>query len=266
MKQSVKSINPAAACLAESDPTIKCRCVAELKRDGTFYQGDPINLAPGRPERPTLVDPRNLPKRKLSTAKGHAAFVHAICHIEFTAINLALDAVVRFSGMPTQYYADWIGVAIEEAKHFSLLDAHLKSLGFAYGDFAAHDGLWDMAERTSDDVLRRMALIPRVMEARGLDVTPNMLVRLESIGDHQGGSILNTILRDEIGHVAIGSRWFASICASRGLDSLTTFGRIIAAELGQIRASRLNRSARLAAGFSNAELELLLDPAKRKQS
>lgn len=164
--------------------------------------------------------------------------------------------------MPRQFYTDWIGVAIEEATHFSLLEKHLASLGFAYGDFAAHDGLWDMAERTGDDVLRRMALIPRVMEARGLDVTPNMVIRLESVGDEVGANILKIILRDEIGHVGIGSRWFASICASRKLEPVSTFARIIAAELGSVRSSQLNRTARLAAGFSIDELELLTNPEK----
>ena len=266
MKRASIPHNPVAICLAECDPATKCRCVAALQPNDARIEGSPASLTPGRPSLPELVNPRDLPRRKLSTNKGHAAFVHAICHIEFTAINLALDATVRFGGMPPQYYADWLGVAKEEAEHFLLLDSHLRTLGFEYGEFSAHDGLWDLAERTSHDLLKRMALIPRVMEARGLDVTPNMVVRLESIGDDVGASILNIILNDEIGHVAIGSRWFAYLCETRGLDTLTTFGQIIAAELGEIRSSQLNLTARLAAGFSPAELDLLVNSSARKPS
>jgi uncharacterized ferritin-like protein (DUF455 family) len=203
------------------------------------------------------VHPRDLPRRQLGTREGHAAFVHAICHIEFTAINLALDAVVRFGGMPGLFYADWVEIALEEARHFSMLAGHLATLGHAYGDFDAHDGLWDMAERTADDVLRRMALVPRVMEARGLDVTPGMIVRLRAIGDAAGARILEHILDDEIGHVAIGSRWFNAICKARGLEPVLTFTELVAAELGTPRTSAINRPARLAAGFSELELDLL---------
>ncbi len=219
--------------------------------------GAPRFVAPGRPPKPILVHPRDLPRRQLGSPTGHAAFIHAICHIEFTAINLALDAVVRFAGLPAEFYTDWVGVASEEALHFSLLETHLRSLGYAYGDFDAHDGLWDMAERTGDDVLRRMALVPRVMEARGLDVTPGMIVRLRAIGDEDGARLLERILNDEIEHVGIGSRWFTYACDQRELDPVTTFQEIVGAELGAIRSDSLNRGARLAAGFSPAELDSL---------
>ncbi|MFT4563123.1 MAG: uncharacterized ferritin-like protein (DUF455 family) [Gammaproteobacteria bacterium] len=253
-------LDAAARCLRQSDPTKKCTGVAALfeARDG--LRGECQAVLVGRPALPQLVDPRELPRRKLGSQLGHGAFVHAICHIEFTAINLALDAAVRFDGMPDDYYRDWISVAAEEAEHFSLLQCHLNSIGYVYGDFTAHDGLWDMAERTSGDVLRRMALVPRVMEARGLDVTPDMIVRLRSVGDLAGAAILEKILDDEIGHVAIGSRWFAWLCATRGLNQQDTFTEIVAAELGNVRTNRLNRSARLAAGFSESELDCLIAP------
>jgi len=138
-----------------------------------------------------------------------------------------------------------------------LLVAHLDSLGYCYGDFVAHDGLWDMALRTGDDVLRRMALVPRVMEARGLDVTPSMIDRLNGIGDAAGARLLERILADEIGHVAIGSRWFEVACRERGLEPEHTFIELVRAELGTVRAANLNRSARLAAGFTPGEIDRL---------
>ena len=251
-------VDRAAACLADPDPRSKCTLVAALHEQSSVTLGSaPPDVAVGRPSKPALVHPRDLPRRQLGSAIGHAAFIHAICHIEFTAINLALDAVVRFTGLPAEFYTDWVGVAAEEALHFSLLATHLQSLGYAYGDFDAHDGLWDMAERTGDDVLRRMALVPRVMEARGLDVTPGMIVRLRAIEDEDGARILERILNDEIEHVRIGSRWFAYACDQRELDPVTTFQEIVGAELGAIRSDSLNRGARLAAGFSSAELDSL---------
>lgn len=257
MDHSTNLIEAAAVCLRETDPACKCRAVELLNANPPSRLGAPVPVKVGRPDRPLLVNPRDLPRRKLSTQEGHAAFIHAICHIEFTAINLALDAVVRFGRMPGQYYTDWLAVAAEEAIHFSLLAEHLGSFGFRYGDFFAHDGLWDMAERTSDDVLRRMALVPRVMEARGLDVTPNMVVRLKSINDLNGASILQRILTDEVGHVRVGSDWFSFVCEGRGLDPVATFVALVNEHFGAVRAAKLNRPARLAAGFSELELDLL---------
>lgn len=251
-------IAAAIRCLEIRDPAAKCVRVAALpERPAAFTTRAAIPRVPGRPAQPELVDPRHLPRRQLGTQAGHAAFVHAICHIEFTAINLALDAAVRFPGMPAGYYADWIGVAKEEALHYSLLDRHLRSLGYAYGDFAAHNGLWDMAERTGDDILRRLALVPRVMEARGLDVTPPMIKRLQAIGDLAGAQILERILADEIGHVAIGSHWFKTVCRDRAVDPEATFAELVTAEFGTLRAGAMNYPARQAAGFSTAELDAL---------
>lgn len=173
---------------------------------------------PGRPLRPLLVQPSALKSRAVGTPEGHASLIHALAHIEANAINLALDIVWRFSNMPEAFYRDWWQVAVEEALHFQLLEAHLLTLGYAYGDFPAHDGLWDMADRTRDDVLARLALVPRTLEARGLDATPAIRNKLVSIGDQPGAAILDIILRDEIGHVATGNHWYGVLCSQRGLD------------------------------------------------
>ena len=212
---------------------------------------------PGRPAQPILVSPNQLPVRAMKTREGRAAQIHAMAHIEFNAINLALDALVRFSGLPPAYYADWLQVADEEALHFDLLAQHLQHLGFAYGDFPAHNGLWEMAERTRDDVLARMALVPRTLEARGLDASPQVRAKLWQAGDRRAAEILDVILRDEIGHVAIGNRWFGWLCQERGLDPLQA-----QADLDlRYRAPRMhgpfNLEARRQAGFSERELALL---------
>ncbi|MDP1698314.1 MAG: ferritin-like domain-containing protein [Xanthomonadaceae bacterium] len=212
---------------------------------------------PGRPERPRLIAARKLPQRGLGSAEGRAAFVHAIAHIEFNAINLAWDAVYRFRGMPDAFYADWVAVADDEARHFSLLRERLRSLGFDYGDFDAHDGLWEMARKTAHQCLARMALVPRVLEARGLDVTPGMISRLRGIGDSDTAAILDVILREEVAHVAAGSRWFLWCCEREGVDPQTTFANLLREHaLGALRGP-FNRPARQAAGFSDDEMSLL---------
>lgn len=212
---------------------------------------------PGRPARPVLVPTLQVPKRSPFTPDGRAALLHAIAHIEFNAINLALDACWRFEGMPALYYRDWLQVAAEEALHFTLLREHLQSLGFDYGDFDAHDGLWSMAERTASDVLARMALVPRTLEARGLDATPPLQAKLARAGDARAVEILDVILRDEIGHVEIGNRWYRQLCRERGLDPVAIYPGLVA----QYQAPRLrppfNLSARGAAGFSPEELAYL---------
>jgi uncharacterized ferritin-like protein (DUF455 family) len=212
---------------------------------------------PGRPTRPLLVHPSRVPRRGLGSLPGRAALLHAIAHIEFNAINLALDAVARFPAMPADYYRDWWRVANEEALHFELLDRHLVGLGFAYGDFPAHDGLWDAARRTGDDCLARMALVPRVLEARGLDVTPGMRARLVAAGDAEAAAILDLILRDEIGHVAIGNRWFHHLCAERGLEPIAGFAALCARYGQPPPRPPFNERARIAGGFSAEELRAL---------
>jgi len=212
---------------------------------------------PGRPARPLLVAPRKLPRRGLGTVSGRAALVHAVAHIEFNAVNLAWDAIYRFRGMPADYYRDWIGVATDEARHFRLLEARLAELGYRYGDFDAHDGLWEMAVKTANSCMQRMALVPRVLEARGLDVTPGMINRLRGAGDPDTVRILELILREEVAHVAAGSRWFAWCCEDAGIDSEATFAALVAEfARGAIRGP-LNGEARRAAGFSESDLASL---------
>jgi len=214
----------------------------------------------GRPEKPLLVPPRKLPRRSLATPEGHAALIHSIAHIEFNAINLAWDAVYRFRDMPRDYYNDWVKVADEEAYHFQLIRDHLNSLGYDYGDFDAHNGLWEMAVKTAHDPMVRMALVPRVLEARGLDVTPGIMEKLGQYGDHNGVSVLEIILRDEVGHVEIGSRWFHFLCMQRKLEPEPTFRCLLKEYMkggGQIGKGPLHREARLAAGFTKEELNYL---------
>ena len=210
---------------------------------------------PGRPPRPVLVPPHLVPKRRLGSPQGRAALLHAIAHIEFNAINLALDAVVRFDGMPAAFYRDWFGVAVEEARHFELLAAHLQTLGHTYGDFPAHDSLLEAARKTAGDVLARMALVPRVLEARGLDVTPGMQARLQASGDARAAGILAVILAEEVGHVAIGNRWFHWLCAARGVTPAATFRALCEAHGQGLPHPPFNVEARLAGGFSAAELD-----------
>lgn len=219
----------------------------------------------GRPGRPLLVPPRELRSRRLTTTEGRAAAVHAVAHIEANAVDLALDAVHRFAGdpaLPAEFARDWVRVAAEEAGHFVLLRDRLRDLGADYGDLPAHDGLWAMAVRTADDPLRRMALVPRVLEARGLDVSPGMIARFEAAGDDATAAALRVILRDEVGHVAVGSRWFAHLCAIRGLEPEPTF-RALLAEEGVRLVPPFNVEARLRAGFDAGELERLAAGAAR---
>ncbi len=256
------------ACIAECDPDAKLERTAAAADDwragrlippGAFPPSAPIGVS-GRPPRPRLVPAREVPRRGFHTREGRAALLHALAHIEFNAINLAWDAVYRFRGLPDDYYTDWVRIAAEESTHFRLLRDRLREMGFEYGAFDAHDGLWEMARETAHDVLLRMALVPRVLEARGLDVTPAMLQRLQRAGDPASAAILEIIQRDEIGHVASGTRWFRHVCAVRGLEPEREFAallrRHLAASGGRIKGP-LNIPARTAAGFSAAELELL---------
>ena len=211
-------------------------------------------LRPGRPERPRLVHPREVPSRGVGSDEGRAALLHAIAHIEFNAIDLALDAVWRFADLPREWYLDWARVAAEEATHFGLLADELERRGRAYGDFDAHDGLWEMALRTRGDPLARVALVPRLMEARGLDVTPHIQARLARAGDETGRAILQRILEDEVGHVAIGNRWYAWLCGREGIDPLADWDALAHRHGASSPRPPFNRDARLRAGFTEAEL------------
>jgi uncharacterized ferritin-like protein (DUF455 family) len=215
------------------------------------------SVIPGHPTKPELVSPLTVKRRAMNTPEGRAAMIHALVHIEFNAINLALDALWRFADMPREYYSDWLQVAAEEALHFTLLTDHLKGQGYNYGHFSAHNGLWDMAVRTRHDVLARMALIPRTMEARGLDVVPGMRAKLIQAGDIAVGPILDIVMRDEIGHVAIGNRWFNYLCGLRGLEPDATYAELVAEHNAVPQRGPFNLEARRAAGFSEQELAKL---------
>jgi len=254
----------AELCINCADPAEKCaltdRVHARLA-SGELHLDDnnppsPIG-EPGRPSQPCLVEPRQLPRRRLGTPAGRATLLHALAHIEFNAINLAWDAVYRFRGLPADYYRDWVRVAYEESLHFRLLCERLEDLGYVYGDFDAHNGLWEMACRTAEDPLVRMALVPRVLEARGLDVTPGILERLQQAGDIAAVKVLEIILRDEIGHVEIGSRWYRYLCKQRGMDPEQTFAGLVEEYMpGQIKKP-FHYEARKQAGFNEKEMQHL---------
>jgi len=212
---------------------------------------------PGRPPTPTLVHPRELPRRGLGSVVGRAAFIHAIAHIELNAIDLAWDAVYRFRGLPAEFYADWVGVALDESRHFVLLRERLQALGHDYGDFDAHNGLWEMTEKTAHDGLARMALVPRVLEARGLDVTPGMILKLRDLGDDATADILVIILREEVAHVAAGSRWFRWYCERAGVEPRQRFRELLKEYAGGYLHGPFNVEARLLAGFDEDELASL---------
>jgi len=251
-------------CILIGDPVEKVACCKALWQ---AWQSGEIRcepmvqfqdyLAPGRPKKPELVAPRHLPRRSIATLQGRAALLHSIAHIEFNAINLALDAVYRFQTMPWEFYTDWLSVAVEEAYHFELVDMHMRTLGFRYGDFSAHNGLWDMAMRSKESALVRMAIIPRGMEARGLDVTPGIIAKLKACGDEAAVNILEIILRDEIGHVEIGTRWFNFCCDQLNLPRQETFEKLMRRfTRGKVKLP-LHRIARKSAGFTEAELDFL---------
>ena len=253
------------AALAEPEPERKAAAaiaIAQALREGRLVPRDiappPEAIgAPGRPATPVLVLPREVPSRGLGSVEGRAALLHAVAHIEFNAINLALDAAYRFRGMPAGFYLDWTGVAADEARHFRMLRERLRALGFGYGDFPAHNGLWEMACKSAHSCLERMALVPRLLEARGLDVTPGMIARFQGQGDADSVAILEVILAEEIGHVAIGSRWFEWCCAREGVDAGETFLRLLQdVAKGAIRGP-FNHEARRAAGFDEQEMEKL---------
>lgn len=256
----------ALAILANTDPQSKVAQLFGLFNDH-LTQRVAINLSvhfdsqnlhlPGRPNKPDLVAPKFVPKRKMDTVEGRAILWHSLAHIEFNAMNLALDAIWRFPNMPKTYYEDWLKVAKEESYHFSLINAHLQSFGFGYGDFPAHNSLWEMVERTSDSVIARMALVPRTMEARGLDAVPEIRDRFKQIQDERAVEILEIILHDEISHVLVGNRWFNFLCANENLSPITTYRELADKYRAPTLRGPFNFEAREQAGFTAEELELL---------
>ena len=256
-----------ALCLPS--PCDKVNAVQNLWTNSASWVLDPTQLIaaplgdvlPGRPPAPRLVPPKQVVTRSPFTPQGLAGLIHAVCHIEFNAINLALDAVWRFEQMPENFYTDWMRVAYEESQHFELLHTLLQSLGYAYGEFDAHDGLWQMCEKTATDVLARMALVPRTLEARGLDATPliqSKLRKANSPGALRAVEVLDVILRDEVGHVAIGNYWYRWLCAQRGLDPVTLYGDLVQRYEAPRLKPPFNTEARKRAGFTDTELSYLL--------
>ncbi len=252
----------ALAVLQTADPQAKVAAAAALHpaadapvdAAATLVSTAPL---PGRPARPPLVAPKSLAPRRADTLAGRAALLHAVAHIELNAVDLAADAIWRYAGLPEAYYRDWARVAADEARHYSLLADHLATLGHGYGDFPAHTGLWTMAERTAGDVCARMALVPRVLEARGLDATPPMQARLRAAGDARAAAILQVILDDEVGHVAVGNRWYRWLCDRDGVDPVA-HAAVLAQRHGAPRPrGPFNVAARERAGFSAAEIAAL---------
>ncbi|MCX7238670.1 ferritin-like domain-containing protein [Polynucleobacter sp.] len=256
----------ALAILARSNAQTKVSQLLKLFDD---YQQQSVTLdtsrkidsqeliLPGRPVKPDLVLPKLVPKRRMDTPEGRAGLLHSLAHIEFNAMNLALDAIWRFPDMPKEYYEDWLKVAKEEAYHFSLVNDHLHSLGFTYGDFPAHNSLWEMVERTTDSVIARMALVPRTMEARGLDAVPSIRDRFKQIKEARAVEILEIILNDEIGHVLIGNRWFNFLCSRENLSPITAYRELARKYRAPILKGPFNIEARKQAGFTTEELSLL---------
>ncbi|OZI61610.1 ferritin-like domain-containing protein [Bordetella genomosp. 11] len=249
--------------LALADWADKLRAVDAMSTDGPIdtqaLLACPAGL-PGRPQRPELVAPAQLKPRPVGTPGGRAALIHALAHIEFNAVNLALDIVWRFAAMPADFYRDWLRVAKEESSHFQLLNSHLGTLGHTYGDFPAHNGLWEMAEKTGADLAARLTLVPRILEARGLDASPPIRDKLLAAGDTAGAAILEIILRDEIGHVAIGNRWWRHLCLAHGKDSVAWHAELAARYAAPRQRGPFNLAARRAAGFDEAELAILAAP------
>ena len=262
MSQPLELRAGALHCLLMTDPPAKSAGVAALahrfaagtvRLDSLAVLETPAPV-PGRPARPELVPPRLVGRRSMATVEGRAMLVHALAHIEFNAVNLALDALWRFPGMPDAYYADWLQVSKEEACHFTLLADHLQTLGYAYGDFTAHDSLWEMVENTKGDVLARMALVPRTLEARGLDAIPPLRAKIAQAGDAQAAAILDIILRDEVGHVEIGNRWYGFLCEARGLPLRATYDELVVQYRAPVLKGPFNLEARRRAGFTEEEL------------
>ncbi|MFM9922493.1 ferritin-like domain-containing protein [Variovorax sp. H27-G14] len=239
-----------------------------IATDAIRTPGDDTGV-PGRPDKPVRVAVTAVHQRSPFTPEGRAALVHSICHIEFNAINLALDAVWRYDGMPEAYYRDWLRVADEEALHFTLLHTHLQTMGHRYGDFPGHDSLWNMCEKTKDDVLARMALVPRTLEARGLDATPLIQAKLRRVNTPdalRAIEILDIILRDEVGHVAIGNHWYRWLCDGAGLDAEATYPALVARYDAPRHKPPFNLEARGRAGFSDEELRQLVATSQADQA
>ena len=257
----------ADACLHRTDIDEKLQLTAEAWE--LYQQGelkfDSLSKPKGIehvcfPDKPELLAPRYMARRKLGTPEGVQAFYHALAHIEFIAIYLAWDILYRFRGLPEKFYQDWLQVAYEEALHFNLIRGHLRKLGIDYGDLPAHQGLWEHAQDTAHDILARLSIIPRCMEARGLDVTPGMIEKIRKLKDEEGVQILMRILEDEQQHVLFGSYWFKQQCDEQQLLSETTFKALILKYFKNNKPKGpFNIEMRLKSGFTENELAWLED-------
>lgn len=212
----------------------------------------PMPSRPGRPKRPVLLPPKQMPKRTMGGDKGRIALLHSLAHIELNAIDMTWDLVGRSvrTRLPRSYFDDWVRVGVEEAKHFELLSKRLEALGAAYGDLPAHDGLWQTIEDTGDSLIARIAIVPLVLEARGLDVSPQMIERLESNGDTESARIVSIIYNDEKYHVAFGFRWFRYFCEREGLVPEPTFHTLVRKHFRGNVKPPFNDKARAEAGLT----------------
>ncbi|MBI5164598.1 MAG: ferritin-like domain-containing protein [Magnetospirillum sp.] len=246
----------AVAVLSAAQPAEKCRLTRAFAAD--WFSGAITALGdtlppprPARPARPLLLPPREMPKRSYGGDKGRIGLIHALAHIELNAIDLGWDIVCRFPGqaMPKAFYDDWVQVAVDEADHFDLLEDLLNRLGATYGDLPAHDGLWQAAEKTADDLMARLAVVPMTLEARGVDTTPATIVKLLANGDTLTPPALEVICRDEIRHVAAGVRWFAFLAERSGEDGATAYHRVLGERFPAGLKPPFNHAGRAEAGF-----------------
>ena len=249
----------AAMAVAEPDLDVKIALTRETAvrwRERRLSLRSPLDPAiparPGRPERPVLVPPKDTDKRSLHTPAGRIAMLHALAHIELNAVDLALDIVARFADrpVPLSFFEGWMMVADEEAKHFGMVRDRLRELGADYGDLPAHDGLWQAAHQTRDDLTARLAVVPLILEARGLDVTPSLQAKMRETGDIESADVLKVIYEDEKGHVAVGAKWFRFLCAREGKDPALTFQQLVRANFRGALKPPFNDVARAAAGLT----------------
>lgn len=240
-------------CSGADEKAVLARKIAADWRAGLLAAGGDIPMPdrPNRPARPALLAPRDMPRRSFKGTRGRIALLHSLAHIELNAIDLAFDMAGRFAAMalPRAFFDDWISVGDDEARHFSMLQTRLRALGAAYGDLPAHDGLWQAAEETRHDLLARLAVVPMVLEARGLDVTPAMIERLRAAGDTDSAGILETIYTEEQRHVKAGTDWFSRLCGERGLDPVATFHALVRRHFRGLLKPPFNAAARDAAGL-----------------
>ncbi|ATY34496.1 DUF455 domain-containing protein [Sphingomonas psychrotolerans] len=253
--------------LDAAEPLAKIKAARAAARDWRLGRLDhrfdvTMPARPARPEHPELLPPNRMPKRgKGGSERGRVALIHALAHIEFAAIDLAFDAVGRFGGQfPRAFTDDWMQVGADEAMHFALLDRRLKQLGSHYGALPAHDGLWDAAAATAHDPLARLAVVPMVLEARGLDVTPAAILRFETVGDSATARILTRILSDEIRHVGAGTRWFESRCDEQNINPETTWQDLVRTHFRGLIKPPFNDSARDSAGLTRGYYQALAVP------